>query len=407
MNHKYDNTIFCESCSVLMAVEQPCNFCKANITTSELSEKTFSEQSLKYHPSIGYYDKCFSSISENYQQSSTAGGFTTEFLSEVLKKKIVSTVVSVQFDEASKLFKYEKFYKFSELYKQQRSVYVPVSISGLVSKIEKIKGRVCIVAIPSVVKHIKTSELLRKKFQKDEIIMIGLVSGGYKEPRYINYLVEKSGNTFPGEYSEISFRDKRKNFPYNGQNYFFRMTCDDADIELRSGDIPYNWQYGLLKFLPSDFCDDTFNICADITVMDAWLPEFEQSFGATLLICRKKEFTAFIEQNYLFKAKEISSEKIVSSQSGGLRHKTTGLSARVFLMRCLGKKLPERFDKLEHSFSLIQLIDQSIRMLASYSTRKNFQKIGDAMKMERKLNKYVFLLRCINFLKRKFTSYYG
>lgn len=406
MNSKSESTELCESCAMLSSAEKPCHFCRLNITTRELSQNIFSKRQLQYDQNIGFFDKCFSSFSSTYQKSGTAGGFTTEFLNFILNQKIVTTIISVYFNKETQQFQYRQFCNASQLYQQQRSVYVPVAISGLIKNITEISGSVCIVAIPSVVKHIRASVDLHEKFQKNEIILIGLVSGGYKEPRYINYLLEKSGNVPSSSYNEISFRDKREGYAYNGQNYFFRASLTGKKIEYRSGEIPYNWQYGLLKFLPSDFCDDTFNICADITVMDAWLPKFEKTFGTTLVISRSPQFTKIIEENVDFNATVASVDEVASSQAGGLRHKTTGLAARIFLMKCLGRKLPSRFDNFECRFTFISLVDQILRMMASRSTRKNYRKYGDANKMETKLKKYVFLLRAINFLKRNISKYY-
>ena len=68
-----------------------------------------------------------------------------------------------------------------------------------------------------------------------------------------------------------------------------------------------------MKEFSSDFCGDTFNICSDITVMDAWLPNFTETSGRTIAVVRNNDLLKIVK-NANFNAKLIAKEEVIESQ---------------------------------------------------------------------------------------------
>ena len=55
-------------------------------------------------------------------------------------------------------------------------------------------------------------------------------------------------------------------------------------IPLSNQGLPYHlWHYQYFKHNACNFCDDVFGETADITFMDAWLPEYVRDYKGTSL----------------------------------------------------------------------------------------------------------------------------
>ncbi|MGC9322644.1 MAG: Coenzyme F420 hydrogenase/dehydrogenase, beta subunit C-terminal domain, partial [Kosmotogaceae bacterium] len=46
----------------------------------------------------------------------------------------------------------------------------------------------------------------------------------------------------------------------------------------------YNWGYGFFKYKACDYCDDVVSETADVSVGDAWLPEYVNDSGGTNVV---------------------------------------------------------------------------------------------------------------------------
>jgi coenzyme F420-reducing hydrogenase beta subunit len=94
-----------------------------------------------------------------------------------------------------------------------------------------------------------------------------------------------------------------------------------------------NWGHGFFKFHVCDYCDDVLAETADISIGDAWLPEYvNDPKGTNITTVRSLEMMKMIEEfkSELF-LEEISAEKVVASQAGGFRHRREGLAYRLYL----------------------------------------------------------------------------
>lgn len=390
---------FCEACSTF-SLKNNCELCVNSVNWEDISKKKFSNKKLNQHLDLGYFYDCLVLKDNRYIESSTAGGFTTGLLNELLSNNHVDAILAPFYDSLSQSFKYGCFNSTSDLNMQQRSIYTALNFQDALDIIESRNQRYAITGIPTAIQYIEYLKSKSDIYKKRISFTIGLVSGGYKVKGYEEFLSEKAGAPELGKWNYVSFRDKKSNFPYSGQNYFFVKKSFDSDKEysIRSGEIKYNWPYGLLKEFSSDFCGDTFNICSDITVMDAWLPKYTETEGRTISVVRNKKLLKIIN-NANFNAEAITEDEVIQSQAGGLRHKTNGFSARTKLYNLFGSKVPERFNRISNPYTFVDIFEQFLRLRVSWVSRVMYKKYGDAKKLEKSISRYVLPLRIINKLK--------
>ena len=107
-----------------------------------------------------------------------------------------------------------------------------------------------------------------------------------------------------------------------------------------------------------NFCDDVFAELADVTVMDAWLPEYSSdSKGTNLAIVR----TPFINDLILKGSKEkqinidkIPIKKVIESQQGVIDLKQKSLSYRLYLAKKNGLKAPIKRVEMSNKINLFK-----------------------------------------------------
>ena len=149
---------------------------------------------------------------DRYIESSTAGGFATGLLHELLSKKHVDAIISPFFDSQSQSFKYGCFENVNHLELQQRSIYTALNFQDALDIIESKNQRYAITGIPTAIQYIEYLKLKNNIYNQRVVFTIGLVSGGYKVKGYEEYLSEKAGAPAKGRWDYVSFRDKKKIF---------------------------------------------------------------------------------------------------------------------------------------------------------------------------------------------------
>ncbi len=400
---KKDPKDFCEGCSdlgIYDTILDGCNVCKGPKLNLIAQNKFGQDPNLNFDSRIGYYHKCIEATSKMYNEKSSAGGLATSLLMFLLESKAVDYILSVSFDKGTQRFIYSKFQSTSDLVKQQRSAYFPVNLSSAFNIINQSEGTCAITGIPTAIKAIELKKNSDTEFNRKVKYTIGLVSGGIKIESYTDYLCRKSGKSdglIDIEY--LSYRDKPESGHYWGNNYFFKAKTSNTTYQLKSDKLKLNWPSGLLKSFASDFCDDTFNITSDITIMDGWLPKYKNTRGVSLAIIRDLSLSNSLEENFDLVFKVIDKEDIVKSQIGGFRHKTDGLKARVLLFKYFGNKVPENLEIVDKPVSIIIFLEQLLRLRSSYISRVSYAKTNSYKYLDKKLQIYIFLLRVVNKIK--------
>lgn len=341
---KKDRSDFCEGCSVLGLYNtktKNCILCDdESLNEDYISNKKFSD--LKKHDHLlGYYVDTISAVSKKYQAKSSAGGLVSAINYCLLKNKLVDGIVSVSFNNKLGIFEYQLCTNPKDLYLFQRSSYYPVKLDKAINIIKKFEGTVSITCIPSAAKAIEILKMRDPELSKKVKYTIGLVCGHVKKEDYLDYLCKKAGKTdgIKGV-NYASFREKKLSSKYSGGDYYFVVKKNKNEWSLKSSQIKANWPGGLFKEFASDFDDDVFAECADVTVMDAWLKKYKNSDGVSLAIIRNKNILSLIQNNSDLSIKKVNKAEIIESQAGGIRHKRDGLKIRLAFYKFFRNDVP-------------------------------------------------------------------
>jgi coenzyme F420-reducing hydrogenase beta subunit len=115
---------------------------------------------------------------------------------------------------------------------------------------------------------------------------------------------------------------------------------------------------------------------ADVTFMDAWLPEYSKdSMGTNLVLVRSSEILALIqegmEKNEIYLS-TISIEKVIKSQAGVLDLKRNQLSYRLYIALQEGQKAPKKRVPSEERIGALKKREFKLKAKMQKESRKLF-----------------------------------
>ncbi len=341
-----------EGCNGCRLCERVCPFMNGNPNEDELGKELFGiNDGIGYRQETGYFYDCFvGRVKEHKKLWRTAsGGLTSWILEQLLVRKIVDYVVTVGGTRNSeKLFSYRIIKSPSEIWNCGKSVYYPVEMSQVLSQIRQNEGSYAIVGLPCFIKGI---QLLRKRsaiYKKRVKYTLALTCGHQNSKFYGEYTARLAGIKDFRKISRISFREKEEEKP--AYEYLFKCFGKNSDEELAR----IEWSKGYRKPQMHDYfilnscryCDDIYGECADISLMDAWLPEYwNDPRGTSLAIVRNEKLKTLIQsgQDEGLEIKPISVDKVIESQEGALRRKRSEI--KYYLKNSKGK-FPQKREHL-------------------------------------------------------------
>lgn len=179
----------------------------------------------------------------------------------------------------------------------------------------------------------------------------------------------------PGEFGDIDFRVKLPGKPANSYGVAVRSNSESQMWPAqphRSLD-GFAWRDGIFEYMACEFCDDVLAETADVTVGDAWLPQYWGRPGGTnILITRHSAIQALLNEGFQTNAIQLdplSMDQIVASQDAGLRHRRDGLVLRLYDRKRLGKWFSEKrvqpgVQHLDLRYSLIFRLRERLRKVS-------------------------------------------
>jgi coenzyme F420-reducing hydrogenase beta subunit len=261
-----------------------CPFANGNENEDSIGKSLYGNVPDIYHtPETGYYLNAYVGYAPETRERGSSGGMATWLLSTLLKKGIVDYVIAVvPNDDPDKLFKFSIFSDPKSVLDSAGSAYYPVELSGILREIQGKYGKCAIIGVPCFIKAIRLATQKNKKLKERISLTVGLVCGQLKSKHYTEYISALSGVNEPLQ--KVFFRGKSPEKP--ASNYYF--SCKTI-IGVTSKIF---WDEGVAEawvnrwFTPNacNYCDDVFAECADVTFMDAWLPEYSGDFKGTSLV---------------------------------------------------------------------------------------------------------------------------
>jgi len=153
----------------------------------------------------------------------------------------------------------------------------------------------------------------------------------------------------PGQLSAIDFRHKILDAPSSHYGIEATGCCGSRTMTRIRSTLElygYNWGYGFLKYNACDYCDDVVGETADISIGDAWLPQYTcDSAGTNILVVRTSEIDLILREASdagRIRLDRIGIDVVVRSQDAGLRHRRDGLAYRLYLKDSAGDWRPPK-----------------------------------------------------------------
>lgn len=270
---------------------------------------------------------------------------TSWLLADLLARGDVARVACVApTGEPGRLFRAAVFTDPEDVRRSAKSAYYPVEFSDALREIAAGDGPAALVGLPCVLKAARLAMRRDRRLRERLVFLVGLVCGQSKSRGFTEYLVSRLGLD-PAQVRKVGFREKAPDRPATNFNLAAetperRATCP------WEGEYNRAWTQGLFKPRPCEFCDDTFAEVADVCLMDAWLPAYQQdSHGTSLLLTRSVLAQAAVERGIAEGAlalAPIAVEDVVRSQAGVVWHKREQLAYRLWLADRDGAPRPQK-----------------------------------------------------------------
>lgn len=315
-----------------------CPFSESAKNEDELSEIYFPRVE-NSSDKIGKYLACYAGYVQrgDFRKKGSSGGLGKWLGYILLKDKkidfLVHVVPNYTKDSSKPLFDYTITSDPGEVSKGSKSAYYPVTLSHIIRLIKERKGKYAVTGIPCFIKALRLLSLTDKDIKERIKYTIGIVCGGMKSANQAKMIGWQLG-VKPENLVAIDFRRKYEDKPASYKIYQVWSNLDDKERYRDSYDIfATDWGAGYFKPNACDYCDDVVNETADISIGDAWLPQFEPDpKGTSLLVVRNSELLEIIhkyEEDNTLTLFELTVEEVAAAQAGGFRHRREGLSYRI------------------------------------------------------------------------------
>jgi len=325
-----------------------CPFNSGTENEVQIGNKIYGNiEEINYRPETGYYLESYVGYSSEFRQKGASGGMATWLITKLLRDRIVDYVICpIPQKNPKKLFNFEVVSDVNSVRDASGSVYYPVEMSQVIQKILEIPGHYVVTGLPCFIKGLRLASQKNRKLRERIVVMIGLVCGQMKSKQYTEYIASLASNGNSGKLRSVYYRGKSPEKPPS--NYYFLSTNEQGKK------YKIFWDEGVSEawinrwFTPNacNYCDDVFAELADITFMDAWLPEYSgDSKGTNLVLVRSPEVLTLIqegEEKGEITFNKISIEKVIQSQAGVVDLKRKQHSYRLYLAKQKGQNVPEK-----------------------------------------------------------------
>ena len=303
---------------------------------------------LEKDPALGYVRATWagSAAEDGLRARGSSGGIGTWIALEAMRRGLVDVVVHVKEGGDHALFEYSVSRSLDEIRGGAKTRYYSVDFAVALSTVRNQGLRFALVGVPCFIKAARNLALADQALGQQMVLAISLVCGHMKSARFAESLAWQLG-VKPDRIGAIDFRVKRPGSPAN--MYSFSVT-DKKNGKVYTAPMSRlagrRWDGGYHRLKACDYCDDVFGETADITLGDAWLPEFVKDSGGTnVIVTRSALAENLIADGAASGALLISKlprERAIASQAGGMRDRREGLSYRLLIDERRGTWHPKK-----------------------------------------------------------------
>jgi coenzyme F420-reducing hydrogenase beta subunit len=383
------------SCGLCLKV---CPFARGNPDEDIIGRDLFGDiPGIFHYPETGYVLDCHVGHAHLTRDRGSSGGMASWFLSTLIRQKIIDHVVAVvPGKDPGTLYAFDVLDTAEQVLSSAGSAYYPVELSGVLDRIEKKPGRYAVIGLPCFIKALRLASRKKKVLQDRIVVAAGLVCGQLKSSHYTEYLAELSGVSPP--LVTAHFRGKSPEKP--ADNYFFSCRNTEGDGGRLFWDEGVSRAWGNRWFTPNacNYCDDIFAECADVTFMDAWLPEYSQDYrGTSLVLVRSGLVQPILRKGILdgeLSVQGIGVREVINSQAGVILEKRAHLSCRLSRPAGDGQVIPEKrtFPSVRPAFlqkRKVQLMETMRTVSRTLWAEQRYRGPGGLLQFNAEMDRYL------------------
>lgn len=346
---EYNPFLLAEKCNDCNFCLKICPFAGNNDNEDDIGKRLFHNiHQIQHNIITGYYlDAGIGSIVNDEDRLTVAsGGLASWLLQKLLENELVDAVICVtETRNPQQLFRFSVVKTKEEVKKTSGSVYYPVELSDVVKFIIDNPNRYAIICLPCFIKALRLAQKNHKILNERIHYFIGLTCGRLVSAHFTQYAAHCA--EIREEIISVCYRKKRLDRkPGDYYSEFTYMTNKKKELRWNSVKLWTVW-HGLGTPV-CNFCDDIFAECADITFMDAWIPEcLNNPKGTSLWVSRSRILSQLL--NSAISTNEIIGnnvpiDTIIESQTnnGLIKSKRENLNILVKWMKNKNKIYPAK-----------------------------------------------------------------
>jgi len=365
-------------------------------TENELAN-LYLKDKVSFHPLVGKYHGIYAGYTEEFRLTSSSGGMATFILVDLLEQRIVNHIFSVKESITPNIhYEYCITNTKQELLDASKTRYYPVTLSAVLSEIDKLDGKVAIVGVACFIKAIRLAQYSDKKLKEKIPFLVGIICGGVKSRFFTEYLADKTGVPKDICYKP-EFRIKDENSTAVDYSFGCISKRDNQKKTIKMRVVGDMWGTGLFKANACDFCDDVTTELADISLGDAWLEPFiKDGKGTNVIVTRSLLAEKIIKEGIISKKLKLENlplNRFLSSQQGSFNHRHNGLPYRICsYIKSEHIVPPKRHDigkSLSIYFKLVQYFRMNIRKKSLYAWKNT----ENSILFDKKMSNSLFVLK--------------
>ena len=299
---------------------------------------------------LGNYLNCYMGHATDYsiRYNSASGGLITALLIFALEEGLIDGALVTKMSEDRPLEPQPFIARTKEeIISAARSKYCPVPANIALKEILKAKdGKFAVVGLPCHIHGIRKAEMVNRKLKEKIVLHFGILCAHSDRFSETEFILQKYGIK----------KENVAQLDYRGQGWPGYMTIRVKD---GIGKSIYFFEYitfhVLYLFAPErcTLCSDAICKLADITFMDAWLPEViaEDRIGKSIIVSRTEAGEALCRRaksKQVICIDEITSDEVLRSQ-GKMQISNKDLKANFYLSRLYGSLIPNYNTSLPQS----------------------------------------------------------
>jgi coenzyme F420 hydrogenase subunit beta len=322
-------------------VEYVSPYLNDKVNESDISDLLYKNiEGIHYDNSLGYYLSLYAGYVKegDYRLQASSGGLGTWIFKELFERDLIDGVIHVKRNsdlQSEIMFKYEISRSVEEIREGAKTKYYPLELSEVLKLVKETPGRYAIIGIPSFIMSVRLLSQVEPIFKERIHYTIGLICGHQKSSKFCEAIAWQVGIQ-PKDLVNIDFRKKLPNRPALDYGVELTGIINNQQVTITKpmkDIIVQDWGEGYFKQVSSDYTDDVMNETSDMTIGDAWLPQYENDWeGTSITIIRHPTLQNIIQEGIdsdKLKLDIMSVEQVYASQAAHFRHTRDELSYRL------------------------------------------------------------------------------